>query len=50
MHSGSDVISYRVKATVFRDVSVKSGRPSALNEFKGRRGYPWLLGVGAPPS
>ena len=29
---------------------MKSGRPPALNDFKGRWGDPWLLGAGAPPS
>ena len=40
-------ISYRVEAAVFREVSVKSGRPPALNDFKSRWGDPWLLGAGA---
>ena len=43
-------ISYWVEAAVFREVSVKSGRPPALNDFKGLWGDPWLLRAGAPPS
>ena len=43
-------ISYWVEAAVFREVSVKSGRPPALNDFKSRWGDPWLLGAGALPS